>query len=386
VTGVPSDTAAAAISDDERLARLRLALSDNVGPATWHQLIDRYGSGEAALAHLPELAQRAGAGRRIRLFTEADAKAIMEKTARLGGCILMPGDPHYPDLLIQTGQAPPLLFVLGRTSILQQSCCGIVGSRNASANGKRFARETAMALGRAGHAVVSGLARGIDTAAHQASVETGTIAVMATGLDVIYPDENAGLAEQIAQTGCIVTEMPPGTRPRAELFPRRNRIIAGLASAVVVIEAAIRSGSLITARLANELGRDVYAMPGSPYDPRSAGTNRLIRDGAVLLDDPQELTSQLRDQHTAHQLFREPPHEQGWKSSLQPSGKAPVNQMDVEEAHRVVLELLGTDPVEVDDLIRESGCGAKEVQEVLLRLDLAGQLERHAGQRVSLVR
>jgi DNA processing protein len=218
VTGAPSDTAAAAISDDERLARLRLALSDNVGPATWHQLIDRYGSGEAALAHLPELAQRAGAGRRIRLFTEADAKAIMEKTARLGGCILMPGDPHYPDLLIQTGQAPPLLFVLGRTSILLQSCCGIVGSRNASANGKRFARETAMALGRAGHAVVSGLARGIDTAAHQASVETGTIAVMATGLDVIYPDENAGLAEQIAQTGCIVTEMPPGTRPRAELF------------------------------------------------------------------------------------------------------------------------------------------------------------------------
>jgi DNA processing protein len=386
VTDVPSDTAAAAISDDERLARLRLALSDNVGPATWHQLIDRYGSGEAALAHLPELAQRAGAGRRIRLFAAADASAIMEKTARLGGCILMPGDPHYTDLLIQTGQAPPLLFALGRTSILQQPCCGIVGSRNASANGKRFARETAMALGRAGHAVVSGLARGIDTAAHQASVETGTIAVMATGLDVIYPDENAGIAEQIAASGCILTEMPPGTRPRAELFPRRNRIIAGLASAVVVIEAAIRSGSLITARLANELGRDVYAMPGSPYDPRSAGTNRLIRDGAVLLDVPQELISQLRDQHTAHHLFRETPHEQGWKSSLQSSGQTPFNQLDVEEAHKVVLELLGTDPVEVDDLIRESGCGAKEVQEVLLRLDLAVQLERHAGQRVSLVR
>ncbi|MDX1717592.1 MAG: DNA-processing protein DprA [Anderseniella sp.] len=381
----PSDTAQAAISGSERLARIRLALSDNVGPATWHQLMDRYGSGEAALAHLPELAQRAGAGRRIRLFAEADALAVVEKTDRLGGCILMPGDPHYPELLVQTGQAPPLLFALGRTSILQEPCCGIVGSRNASANGKRFAREIATALGRAGHAVVSGLARGIDTAAHQASLGTGTIAVMATGLDVIYPDENSELAEQIAETGCVVTEMPPGTRPRAELFPRRNRIIAGLASAVVVIEAAIRSGSLITARLANELGRDVYAMPGSPYDPRSAGTNRLIRDGAALLADPQELIRDLRDQHTSHLQFREGQPAPHWKRSMEPPDQTAVTTINVEAAQRVVLELLGTDPVEVDDLIRESGYGPKEVHEVLLRLDLAGQLERHSGQRVSLV-
>lgn len=347
--------------------------------------MDRYGIGEAALAHLPELAQHAGAGRRIRLFAEADALAVVEKTDRLGGCILMPGDPHYPELLVQTGQAPPLLFALGRTSILQEPCCGIVGSRNASANGKRFAREIATALGRAGHRVVSGLARGIDTAAHQASLCTGTIAVMATGLDVIYPDENSELAKQIAETGCVVTEMPPGTRPRAELFPRRNRIIAGLASAVVVIEAAIRSGSLITARLANELGRDVYAMPGSPYDPRSAGTNRLIRDGAALLADPQELIRDLRDQHTGHLQFREGQPAPHWKSSMEPPDQTAVTTINVEAAQRVVLELLGTDPVEVDDLIRDAGYGPKEVQEVLLRLDLAGQLERHSGQRVSLV-
>ncbi len=208
---------------------------------------------------------------------------------------------------------------------------------------------------------------------------------MATGLDVIYPDENSELAKQIADIGCVVTEMPPGTRPRAELFPRRNRIIAGLASAVVVIEAAIRSGSLITARLANELGRDVYAMPGSPYDPRSAGTNRLIRDGAALLADPQELIRDLRDQHTSHLQFREGQPAPHWKRSMEPLDQTAVTTINVEAAQRVVLELLGTDPVEVDDLIRESGYGPKEVHEVLLRLDLAGQIERHSGQRVSLV-
>jgi DNA processing protein len=386
VSGQPDHSGATALSDNERLARIRLALSDNVGPATWHQLVEHFGSAQEALDNLPDLVQRAGAGRRIRLFSQEDALAILDKTNRAGACLLTPGEPDYPGLLIEAGQAPPLLFALGRTSMLRQPCCGIVGSRNASANGKRFARETAIALGRAGQVVVSGLARGIDTAAHHGALETGTIAVMATGLDVIYPDENAELARHIADTGCLVSEMPPGTRPRAELFPRRNRIIAGLSSTVVVIEAAIRSGSLITARLANELGRDVFAVPGSPYDPRSAGTNRLIRDGAALLADPQELINQLPHRQSAQLGLQEAADALSWNRSAHQAGPPTDTPANIEETHRLIVELLGHDPVGIDDLIRESGCRPRDVQEVLLKLDLAGQLERHAGHRVSLVR
>ena len=267
--------------DRERLSRLQLVLSENVGPATYYQLLGAFGSATSAISALPDLASRASANRRIRLCPGERALQVEQRTREIGGRILFNDDAAYPFLLAQTINPPPVLFAIGRTEYLQQATCAIVGSRNASANGKRFAREVAAGLGQCGWTIASGLARGIDTAAHEASVEHGTIAVTATGLDVIYPSENTHLHARIAAEGCVVSEMPPGTKPRADLFPRRNRIIAGLAAGVVVVEAALRSGSLITANLANEMGRDVFAVPGSPSDPRSAGTNRLIQDGAM---------------------------------------------------------------------------------------------------------
>ncbi len=369
------------ISDGERLARLRLAMSDNVGPATWHQLMDLYGSAQEALARLPELAARAGGGRRIRLYDEARARRDLDVTHSLGGALVTFGEAGYPALLAQSGQPPPVLFAAGNLECLSASCCGIVGSRNASANGRRFAREVAAALGGNGWIVASGLARGIDTAAHEASLQTGTIAVMATGLDVIYPAENEKLASLVRQAGCLLTEMPPGTGPRPELFPRRNRIIAGLSSAVVVVEAAIRSGSLITARIANDMGRDVFAMPGSPYDPRSAGTNKLIQDGATLLTGPQDIVHLLMGSHSALRS--------GWAeqhvalSTPPPPAGEPFLATD--DARSTIIGLMGPDPVEVDELIRQSRTSLRDVQQVLLELDLAGRLERHAGQRVSLI-
>ena len=377
----PLDQPPGTISDAERLARLRLALSDNVGPATWHQLMDLYGNAQDALARLPELAARVGGGRRIRLYDETRACRDIDITHSLGGTLITCGETGYPALLDQTGQPPPVLFAAGNLACLSGPCCGIVGSRNASANGRRFAREVASALGSNGWMVASGLARGIDTAAHEAALQTGTIAVMATGLDVIYPGENETLAGLIQQNGCIVTEMPPGTGPKPELFPRRNRIIAGLSSAVVVVEAAIRSGSLITARIANDMGRDILAMPGSPYDPRSAGTNKLIQDGATLLAGPQDIIHLLGGaQSSIRYGWAEPP------SRHSPEARTAENADFAGEAARdAIISLMGPDPVEVDELIRQSRMEMRDVQQVLLELDLAGRLERHAGQRVSLI-
>jgi DNA processing protein len=368
------------ISDAERLARLRLACSDNVGPSTWHNLLAHFGTAGAAIQGLPELASRAGAGRRVRLYPLDKALHDIQQTDKNGGTVLSFGEADYPILLAEAGHSPPILFAKGRLELLNAPCCAIVGSRNASANGRRFARELAMTLGLSGWVVASGLARGIDTAAHQAALDTGTIAVMATGLDVIYPTENESLASRIADTGCLLTKMPPGTQPRAELFPRRNRIIAGLSSGVAVIEAALRSGSLITARLANEMGRDVFAMPGSPYDPRSAGTNRLIQDGATLLATADEITGLLPQ----HQYRGRGLAEAGPVIHAHHAAEDLSTGM-IAGARQAVINLLGADPVEMDLLIRESGLTARQVQEVLLELDLAGRLERHPGQLVSLV-
>ncbi len=263
------------ISDQERLCRLQLAQSDNIGPATYHQLMELFRTAAEAITALPDLSSGATRGRRVRLYRRERVLQDIDRTHACGGHIVTHGEPSFPQLLAQTVNPPPVVFVAGNEDLLQQPTCAIVGSRNSSANGKRFAREIASGLGQRGWKIASGLARGIDTAAHEASLDQGTIAVIATGLDIVYPPENAALHAQIASHGCVVTEMPPGTQPRADLFPRRNRIIAGLAAGTVVVEAAVRSGSLITARLANEIGRDVFAMPGSPFDPRSAGTNKL---------------------------------------------------------------------------------------------------------------
>jgi DNA processing protein len=383
------------LSDEERLSRLQLAQSDNIGPATYHQLLEIYGSAEEALAALPELAAGITRGRRIKLYSRERAANDFARTQALGGQILVHGDAAYSHLLAQTGNPPPILFVAGRVELLQQPTCAIVGSRNSSANGKRFARDVATGLGQSGWHTVSGMARGIDTAAHEASLDQGTIAVMATGLDVIYPPENAGLHAQIAAQGCIVSEMPAGTQPRADLFPRRNRIIAGLSAGVVVVEAALRSGSLITARLANEIGRDVFAAPGSAYDPRSAGTNKLIQDGAMLITSHRDVVDMLDRGHLyAEIVSADMPSRQGAVdeaatlliTSDENGGTGSAGDRMVDDAHRqVVLDLLGPAPVEIDVIVREAGFSARLVQMVMMELDLAGRLERHPGQRVSLL-
>lgn len=385
----PSD-----VSSEERLSRLQLAQSDNIGPATYHQLLEIYGSAAQAITALPDLASGVTRGRRVRLYSRVRALRDIERTHACGGQIITHGEPGFPQLLAQTVHPPPVLFVAGKTDLLQQPTCAIVGSRNSSANGKRFARDVAKGLGQSGWKIASGLARGIDTAAHEASLDEGTIAVIATGLDVIYPPENADLHAQIASVGCVVSEMPPGTQPRAELFPRRNRIIAGLAAGVVVIEAAMRSGSLITARLANEIGRDVFAVPGSPFDPRSEGTNKLIQDGAMLVTSPRDVLDVLERGHL---------YASGSDDEIQPrrqvvsggtghrietdenTGAAPLNDPLVDDTHRqTVVDLLGPDPVEVDVVVRESRLPSRLVQMVIMELDLTGRLERHPGQRVSL--
>ncbi|MEO1160585.1 MAG: DNA-processing protein DprA [Pseudomonadota bacterium] len=386
----PSD-----VSDEERVCRLQLAQSDNIGPATYHQLLQLYGSGSEAIAALPDLASGVTRGRRVRLYSRDSAVQDLERTHACGGQVLTTGEPGYPHLLAQTVNPPPVLFVAGDTGLLQQTTCAIVGSRNSSANGKRFARDVAHGLAQAGWKIASGLARGIDTAAHEASLEHGTIAVIATGLDVIYPPENAALHAQIVSDGCVISEMPPGTRPRAELFPRRNRIIAGLAAGVVVIEAAMRSGSLITARLANEIGRDVFAVPGSPFDPRSEGTNKLIQDGAMLVTAARDVLDVLQRGHlytsnTSDDVDPQRPNVSG-ASEHAPENERHIHAMPrdsqmVDDTHRqAILDLLGPDPVEVDVVVRESGLPSRLVQMVMMELDLTGRLERHAGQRVSLI-
>jgi DNA processing protein len=386
----PSD-----ISDEERLSRLQLSQSDNIGPATYHQLLEIYNSAAEAITALPDLASGVTRGRRVRLYSRERALRDVERTHACDGKIITHGEPGFPLLLAQTVNPPPVLFVAGKTDLLLQPTCAIVGSRNSSANGKRFARDVAKGLGQSGWLIASGLARGIDTAAHEASLDQGTIAVIATGLDVVYPPENADLHEKITSNGCIVSEMPPGTQPRAELFPRRNRIIAGLAAGVVVIEAAMRSGSLITARLANEIGRDVFSVPGSPFDPRSEGTNRLIQDGAMLVTSPRDVLDVLERSHlyaqgSGHDNQPQRPTVSGAsqhrKENGHSTGTALRDNLKIADSHRqTIMDLLGPDPVEVDVVVRESALPSRLVQMVIMELDLTGRLERHPGQRVSLI-
>jgi DNA processing protein len=267
------------LSDDDRLAWLRLARTPGIGPATFAALITRFRTAPAAIDALPDLARRGGLRTAPRLCPSGDAKRERDAVARFGARLIAACEPDYPALLRHIDTAPPVLCVLGEVACLSRPAVGVVGARNASAAGLRIARQISGDLGRAGFIVVSGLARGIDTAAHVAAVDTGTVAAIAGGIDVVYPPENAGLQARIAEVGAVVTEMPPGAQPTAKHFPRRNRIISGLSRGVLVVEAAERSGSLITARLALEQNREVFAVPGSPLDPRSAGTNRLIRNG-----------------------------------------------------------------------------------------------------------
>ncbi|MBA16531.1 MAG: DNA-protecting protein DprA [Sphingomonas sp.] len=358
--------------DAERFARLRLLRSAHVGPVTWRQLIARFGDAQAALEALPMLAGRGGGKPRI-----ADTAAVQREMAavdRLGARYLFLGDADYPPLLAELESAPPALIVRGDVALAQRSCVAMVGARNASAAACRFARQIAQGLAQEGVTVVSGLARGIDTASHVGSLSGGTIGVIASGIDIAFPPENAELQERVASEGLLLAEQPPGTEPLARFFPSRNRIIAALSLGTVVVEAAPRSGSLITARIAAEAGREVMAVPGSPLDPRAQGCNLLIREGATLIQNVDDILEAIRPIDL--RAVREP--------GAGYSGPPPEDADDADRAR--IAGLLGPVPVPVDELIRQSGLVPGVVQTVLLELELAGRLERHGGGRVSLTR
>lgn len=353
------------------VARLRLIRTAQIGPVTYAQLIARFGDAAAAIEALPQLAARGG-GKPPIVAPAALAERELATVARAGGRHVFLGDPEYPTLLGELDDAPPALTLRGDLSLLGRTRIAMVGARNASAAACRFARQLAVELGREDVAVVSGLARGVDTAAHVGSLDTGTIGVIAGGIDVVYPPENAALQEDIARRGLLIAEQPPGTEPRARHFPYRNRIIAGLSLGTVVVEAAPRSGSLITARLAGEMGREVMAVPGSPLDPRAQGCNALIRDGATLVQSAADVLETVRPIDA--RMVRE-----------RGDGFAAAPPDDASDSdRRAVTDLLGPVPVAVDELIRQAGRAPAIVHTVLLELELAERLERHAGGRVAL--
>jgi DNA processing protein len=366
--------------ETERLDRLRLARADGVGPATYRHLLERFGSAGHALDALPDLARRAGGKARLRIPARRDAEREFAAIRALGGGILIEGEAGYPECLAAIPDAPPLLTWRGDLSLLEAPAIAIVGARNASAGGRRMAETLALELGEAGFVIVSGLARGIDAAAHRGALATGTVAVFAGGLDVVYPVENEGLAAGIAARGLLLAELAPGTQPLARNFPRRNRIVSGLALGTLVVEAAIKSGSLTTARLALEQGREVLAVPGSPLDSRCRGANRLLREGAVLVEEAADVVEAIGP--LAALRPRQPRPES-------PKQACPPNPQPVEQSQEIVvatlLERLGASPIPVDELIRQCSFSAPVVRTMLLELELAGRLERHPGDAVSML-
>lgn len=356
----------------DQFDRLRLIRSANIGPVTYRQLIERFGSATKALEALPDLVMRGG-GRGAMLADPRVIEREMTAAYKFGARYLFIGDVGYPDLLSHLDNAPPAIMVCGNAELMQRNPVAIVGARNASAGACKFARTLAYELGQGGFAVASGLARGIDTAAHVGSIDSGTIAVIAGGIDIAYPPENRELQDAIAKRGLLIAEMPPGTEPRARHFPYRNRIIAGLSLGTVVIEAAPKSGSLITARLAAEAGREVMAIPGSPLDPRSHGCNQLIREGATLVQNAADIAELLR------------PMDDRLVRSTLPKAQLALTIDDGSDRDRAsVTNLMGMTYVSVDELVRQSGASQAVTQMVLLELELAGKLERGAGGKVRL--
>lgn len=365
------------LSDRERLDWLRLARSETIGARTFFALLAHFGGVADALAGATELSRRGGRKRPIRLADEGDVAREIDTGDAVGARLVAWCEPEYPEPLAAIDDPPPVLWVRGTVDTLNQRAVGVVGARNASAAGRRLAREIATGLGAAGFAVVSGLARGIDTAAHQAALDTGTVAALAGGVDIVYPPENGALYNAIVERGAVISEHPPGVTPTGRHFPPRNRLISGLTLGVLVVEAAHRSGSLITARMALEQGREVFAVPGSPLDPRCRGTNGLLRQGAVLTEDADDIISAV-----GGMVRRTPPARENPEIFAQ-SDDFP-DESGLSEARDRMLELLGGTPVTVDELVRECQLSAAVAMTVLLELELAGRVERHPGHRVSL--
>ena len=370
-----------ALTDDERVGWLRLIRSENVGPVTFWHLLRHFGSAAAALDALPELSRRGGRANPVRIASVAAAEAEIGATRKAGARLVAAQEPDYPWRLATTEDAPPVISLAGAAALGNAQVVAIVGARNASSNGRRIARTIAQALGEAGVVVASGLARGIDAAAHTGALDTGTIAVVAGGIDICYPPEHGELMHDIAGRGAILAEQPIGTKPQGRHFPRRNRIVSGIASGVLVVEAAARSGSLITARCAGEQGRDVFAVPGSPLDPRCAGANGLLRDGAILTETADDILQVLQPG------LQEAPGGAEPAASLPDSNaEAPRRAADavIADARRSLADCLSPAPTPVDDLVREFGDDSATVAAALLELELAGRLERHPGNRVAL--
>ncbi|WP_035452098.1 DNA-processing protein DprA [Bartonella doshiae] len=380
------------LTDRQRLNWLRLLRSENIGAVSFRNLIDHYKTAENALEALPELSRKGGLSGSIRIATLEDAEKEMQEAERLGIRFIGIGEPDYPTFLKVTEASPPLIAIKGNISVFQKPSVGIVGSRNASAAGKKLTAQFAHFLGNAGFTTISGLARGIDSVAHQASLLTGTVAVMAGGIEHVYPPENKKLHEDIIiNGGAIISEMPIAWKPRAIDFPRRNRIIAGLSLGLLIIEAALRSGSLITARQAAEMGRLIFAIPGSPLDPRSIGTNNLIKDGALLTTHPSDIIETLtpltpKAVNSQLNFFEESTPLQLEKESFYSSDKESNSSFSLgdDKERTAVLSALSTTPIDLDTLSTHSGVSLQNLYLLLVELELAGKLIRHSGGYVSL--
>jgi DNA processing protein len=374
------------LTNAEKLDWLQLCRSGGVGPRTFFKLLERYRSARKALEELPRLAREAGDEERWRRCRRDEAEAELQAILDLGCALIARGEPGYPERLAEIADPPPLLMVRGEVGLLEAPAVALVGARNASANGRRFAHNLAGELAAAGLLVVSGLARGIDAAAHDGALAAGapTVAVIASGVDVAYPSEHAELMERIAERGAIVSERPLGAVPQARHFPRRNRLISGLSLGVVVVEAAPQSGSLITARLAAEQGREVMAVPGSPLDPRHRGTNQLLRDGATLVESADDVLAALGPFCAAPKRPSSGPPEGRARRQSSIAPPAPNPQINGTDVLDQLCERLGPEPVLVDELIRQCRASTAEVQRALMELEVDGRLERHPGNRVSL--
>lgn len=367
-------------SINEKLDWLRLSRTENVGPITFYKLIDRYGSAALALDALPELAQKGGRKKPLTAPPMNVIEKEYSKLQKIGGDLVCANESAYPLALASTDDAPPVLSYLGHINMVKPPCLGIVGARNSSLNGRKFTYKLARELGEAGQIIVSGLARGIDTAAHEGGLKTGTIAVVAGGIDVVYPRENQKLYEEIIDHGLILAESPLGMQPIARHFPKRNRIVSGLSAGIIVMEATVKSGSLITARMAAEQGRDVYAVPGYPLDPRAQGPNKLIQDGAVLVQNSRDILDKLIDFSGGHSL-----NDNNFMFQNDLYAPAPFDEKQGEEIVQAILQNMSQLPVGIDELARSCHVSIPVLQMAMLELELAGRVNRLPGNRVVLL-
>jgi DNA processing protein len=390
----------AELGDAERVACLRLIRTDGVGPVAFRELINLCGGAERALAALPDLARRGGRRQTVQIYPRDKAEAELAAARAIGARALFTIEPGYPAALVHAGVPPPLIYVKGRVELLARRMIAIVGSRNASAAGRTMAQQLAAGLGAGEMVVVSGLARGIDGAAHEASLATGTVAVLAGGIDHVYPPEHDDLHRRIGAEGCIVSEQAPGFRARGADFPRRNRIISGMSMGVVIVEAATRSGSLITARMAAEQGREVFAVPGHPLDPRAEGTNKLLKGGATIATSAADILEALAPQLAgsaqglAERMIASAPElmavanreiEGGSQEPETTGSPRDASEADRPEAiQAALLAALGPAPISIDELARAIGLPMRTLQGALLELTLAERIERHGAQLVSL--